>query len=122
MKTILWAILLIAIPYISKAEQWLEGADCLLTWQAGAGGGPVEGYRLYLEAGSPAVISSIDVGTATESTCGALGAVQGQNRVWVTAYNPAGESSPSTAVRFRLFEAETLQVPAAPLNLLLEPL
>lgn len=114
-------LLALMAPFFATAQvTWLEGKDCRITWQKGAGGGPVEGYRVYLSANNPVTESSIDVGTTKETTCAALGAVQGVNRVWATAYNPVGESAPSSAIRFRLFTQETLQAPAAPLNLILE--
>lgn len=98
MRRLIW--LLCLFPGLAWGEVWV-GPDCVMTWDPPVVG-PVQGYRVYVSSGSPVNVAITDVGANTQTTCNQANAAQGDNEVYVTAYNPVGESGPSETVPFVL--------------------
>lgn len=112
MKGLLLAALL-SLPTVLAAQVAWVGADThKFTWNANPSQELVQGYRVYIDGQSSGetVIVQSDVGLATEVPISAFNLPQGTYEVHLTAYNPAGESDPSTSLPFVL----ALSAPGSP--------
>ena len=93
---------------LAAAETWVS-PNCTIRWQAPTGGSEVEGYNVYLKQ-TDATSRVTDVGDKLEVLCEDLNLSVGRWSVYVTAYNPAGESEASNIVPFVLVAS----APASP--------
>jgi hypothetical protein len=89
----------------------VNGSAVTLTWQPGAGGGPVAAYRL--EVGSVSGASDLLVTQTPSNVLGAAGVPDGQYFVRVRAVNSAGASAPSSEIIVRV---GCVAPPTAPIN------
>ena len=106
---------------MAQAPIWV-GPDCLISWDHNPAAELVQGYNVHVRNTSGPVVSvDSNVGYVNEATCSALSLAQGRYEVWVTAYNPVGESDPSDVLPFVLVTgAPGTPAVTAPANLSIE--
>lgn len=97
-RQVLALVLAQLLTVAAHAETWVS-LNCKITWNAPTTGGEVQGYRVYLQA-PDTTATTTDVGLATTALCTSLNVTAGRWQVWVTAYNPVGESEASAVVPF----------------------
>ena len=96
-------ILGLLFPVLAQGQLAWVGPDCLIWWESNPPAELVQGYNVHIRSTSgPTVVVDTNVGNAVSTTCSAQGLSNGRYEVWVTAYNPAGESGPSNVVPFAL--------------------
>lgn len=108
-------VLLFGVAETVRAEGTITGANCTLRWAAGAGGGPVEGYRVFVGSSAGLKTQRAEV-TGTSVPCSALNLTEGQWYVHIAAFNVAGASGASATVPFVL----VLTAPSIPVNVTVE--
>ena len=93
------ALVLIFLTFDATAQTW-TGPGWGLRWNPNPPEELVEGYRVYIDKENPAGLETYDVGSRTQVPLVELGLTSGRYDAWVTAYNPVGESNPSTILPF----------------------
>lgn len=94
--------LMLPMAALAQVPVWV-GPDCRIRWDHNPPAELVQGYSIHIRrTDGPILVVDTVLGYVNETTCGAHSLAQGRYDVWVTAYNPAGESGPSETIPFVL--------------------
>ena len=113
----LWILLFLGLGWVAELKAQTGffvmdiGASCKLIWEAPTTGGPVQGYKIYLQEQAPPFPQTmIDVGDVLEYSCETAGVGEGDWHFWVVAYNPGGDGNPSLTIPFSYFDLVRIDV------------